>query len=93
MCVFQYCSNVYHSGAEDLHAYVWDRYYGICVSKYPHGDVVNSATFIAGDEQMLVTVSDDYTIKVWRSLRRCTELGATQIKRAVRTFGQALKQR
>lgn len=81
------------SGAEDLHAYVWDRYYGICVSKYPHGDVVNSATFDAGDEQMLVTVSDDYTIKVWRSLKRCAELGAADIKRAVRMFGQSSNQR
>lgn len=69
-----------------MHAYVWDRYYGVCVSKYRHADVVNTVAFNACDAQMLVTVSDDYTIKVWRSLQRVRELGATEIRRAQRTF-------
>lgn len=77
-------SNFAKSGAEDMHAYVWDRYYGICLAKYRHGDVVNSVAFNARDAQTLVTVSDDYTIKVWRSAQRCAELGAAEIKRAVR---------
>lgn len=53
-----------HSGAEDMHAYVWDRYYGICLAKYQHSDVVNSVAFNPRDSEMLVTTSDDYTIKV-----------------------------
>lgn len=52
------------SGAEDMHAYVWDRYYGNCLAKYQHTDVVNSVAFNPRDSEMLVTTSDDYTIKV-----------------------------
>lgn len=52
------------SGAEDMHAYVWDRYYGVCLAKYQHTDVVNSVAFNPRDSEMLVTTSDDYTIKV-----------------------------
>lgn len=58
-CFFFQCS-----GAEDMHAYVWDRYYGICLAKYQHTDVVNSVAFNPRDSEMLVTTSDDYTIKV-----------------------------
>lgn len=47
-----------------MHAYVWDRYYGICLAKYQHTDVVNSVAFCPRDSEMLVTTSDDYTIKV-----------------------------
>lgn len=47
-----------------MHAYLWDRYYGVCLAKYQHGDVVNSVAFNSRDSEMLVTVSDDYTIKV-----------------------------
>lgn len=47
-----------------MHAYVWDRYYGICLAKYQHSDVVNSVAFNPRDSEMLVTTSDDYTIKV-----------------------------
>lgn len=58
------------SGAEDMHAYVWDRYYGNCLAKYQHTDVVNSVAFNPRDSEMLVTTSDDYTIKV--NLYICT---------------------
>lgn len=47
-----------------MHAYLWDRYYGVCLAKYQHGDVVNSVAFNTRDSEMLVTTSDDYTIKV-----------------------------
>lgn len=47
-----------------MHAYLWDRYYGVCLAKYQHGDVVNSVAFNSRDSEMLVTTSDDYTIKV-----------------------------
>lgn len=52
------------SGAEDMQAYVWDRHYGICLAKNRHKDVVNSVAFNPKDSEMLVTTSDDYTIKV-----------------------------
>lgn len=52
------------SGAEDQHAYLWDRYYGISLAKFKHADVVNSVAFNPRDSHMLVTTSDDYSIKV-----------------------------
>ncbi|KAK6195168.1 hypothetical protein SNE40_000647 [Patella caerulea] len=55
------------SGAEDKHGYIWDRHYGICLNKFQHNDVVNSVAFNPIDPEMLVSVSDDNFIKVWRS--------------------------
>lgn len=67
-------SLICYSGAEDKHGYLWDRHYGICLAKYPHNDVVNSVAFNPRDSEMLVTTSDDYTIKVWRSKHRVKQL-------------------
>ncbi|XP_005177824.2 F-box/WD repeat-containing protein 5 [Musca domestica] len=61
------CDDYVASGAEDMHAYLWDRYYGISLVKYKHTDVVNSVAFNPKDSQMLVTTSDDFSIKIWRS--------------------------
>ncbi|XP_012272975.1 F-box/WD repeat-containing protein 5 isoform X2 [Orussus abietinus] len=61
------CDEFVASGAEDKHGYLWDRHYGICLAKFPHSDVVNSVAFNPRDPEMLVTTSDDYTVKVWRS--------------------------
>ena len=47
-----------------MHAYLWDRYYGVSLAKYKHFDVVNSVAFNPKDSEMLVTTSDDFTIKV-----------------------------
>lgn len=47
-----------------MHAYLWDRYYGVCLAKYQHADVVNSVAFNPRDNEMLVTTSDDYEIRV-----------------------------
>lgn len=63
------------SGAEDKHGYLWDRHYGVCLAKFPHIDVVNSVAFNPRDPEMLVTTSDDYTVKVWRSRSKVKELG------------------
>ncbi|KAH8298179.1 hypothetical protein KR018_010563 [Drosophila ironensis] len=68
------CGDYVASGAEDHHAYLWDRYYGISLAKFKHSDVVNSVAFNPRDPQMLVTTSDDYTIKVWRSRDKAREL-------------------
>lgn len=64
-----------YSGAEDKHGYLWDRHYGICLAKFPHTDVVNSVAFNPRDPEMLVTTSDDYTIKIWRSRAMVKTLG------------------
>ncbi|XP_074661844.1 F-box/WD repeat-containing protein 5-like [Tubulanus polymorphus] len=62
------------SGAEDKHGYLWDRHYGVLLQKYPHADVVNSVAFNPRDPEMMITASDDNTIKVWRSLNREQEI-------------------
>uniref|UniRef100_T1GIR4 Uncharacterized protein n=1 Tax=Megaselia scalaris TaxID=36166 RepID=T1GIR4_MEGSC len=66
---------IFCSGAEDMHAYLWDRYYGMCLAKYKHMDVVNSVAFNPKDSEMLVTTGDDFKIKVWRSKNRAKEYG------------------
>uniref|UniRef100_A0A8C5QQF8 F-box and WD repeat domain containing 5 n=1 Tax=Leptobrachium leishanense TaxID=445787 RepID=A0A8C5QQF8_9ANUR len=58
------------SGAEDRCGYIWDRHYNVCLATLPHEDVVNSVAFCPVDQEMLLSASDDFTIKVWRS-RRC----------------------
>ncbi|XP_037081106.1 F-box/WD repeat-containing protein 5-like [Pollicipes pollicipes] len=63
------------SGAEDKRAYLWDRHHTACLSKYPHDDVVNAVAFSPADPGVLVTVSDDCTVKVWRSRLNCQRLG------------------
>lgn len=55
------------SGGEDKCGYLMDRHYGICLHKFPHREVVNAVAFNPCDPEMLVTVSDDRYIKVWRS--------------------------
>lgn len=74
------------SGAEDRHAYLWDRYYGVSLAKYQHSEVVNSVAFNPRDNETFVTTSDDYTIKVWRSVAKAKALGLTvdgkQVERA-----------
>ncbi|GJQ67242.1 hypothetical protein Trydic_g8147 [Trypoxylus dichotomus] len=72
------CEEYVASGAEDKHGYLWDRHYGICLAKFPHADVVNSVAFNPKDPEMLVTTSDDYTIKVWRSKGKVRQLGLNE---------------
>ncbi|XP_072743715.1 F-box/WD repeat-containing protein 5 [Anoplolepis gracilipes] len=69
------CNEYVASGAEDKHGYLWDRHYGICLAKFPHTDVVNSVAFNPRDPEMLVTTSDDYTVKIWRSRAMVKNLG------------------
>lgn len=63
------------SGAEDRKGYLWDRHYAVCLAKLPHDDVVNAVAFNPKDPEMLVTASDDFTLKVWRSRAKVQELG------------------
>lgn len=69
------CNEYVASGAEDKHGYLWDRHYGVCLVKFPHDDVVNSVAFNPKDPEMLVTTSDDNTIKIWRSRAKVKKLG------------------
>lgn len=63
-----------YSGAENKQGYLWERHYRIGLHRYPHVDVVNSVAFNPTDPEMLVTVSDDHFVKVWRSRRREQEI-------------------
>lgn len=72
------CNEYVASGAEDKHGYLWDRHYGVCLAKFPHSDVVNSVAFNSRDPEMLVTTSDDYTVKVWRSRAMVKTLGLNE---------------
>lgn len=69
------CNEFVASGAEDKHGYLWDRHYETCLSKFPHQDVVTCVAFNPKDSEMLVTVSDDCTVKVWHSKNRTREFG------------------
>ncbi|XP_077399023.1 F-box/WD repeat-containing protein 5 [Vanacampus margaritifer] len=57
------------SGAEDKHGYIWDRHYNICLARLAHDDVVNSVAFSPANQELLLSASDDATVKVWRSPR------------------------
>ncbi|KAL6036712.1 hypothetical protein STEG23_001081 [Scotinomys teguina] len=63
------------SGAEDRHGYIWDRHYNICLAKLRHEDVVNSVAFSPQEQELLLTASDDATIKAWRSPRTKKTMG------------------
>ncbi|XP_046398451.1 F-box/WD repeat-containing protein 5 [Ischnura elegans] len=72
------CNEYVASGAEDKHGYLWDRYYGACLARLPHGDVVNAVAFDPRDSEVLLTASDDHTVKVWRSKAQAKKLGLLQ---------------
>ncbi|XP_070176323.1 uncharacterized protein [Littorina saxatilis] len=62
------------SGSGDNQGYMWDRHYGVHVRCFPHDNVVNSCAFNPVDPEMLVTGSDDNSIKIWRSRRQMREV-------------------
>lgn len=56
------------SGSEDAKGYLWDRHYGTNLTTFDHEyGVVNAVGFNPKNQEYLVTVSDDNTIKIWRS--------------------------
>ena len=56
------------SGAEDCCAHVWDRHFGAKLATLKgHSDVVNCVAFNPVNQELLVSASDDHTIRVWRS--------------------------
>lgn len=77
------------SGAEDKKGYLWDRHYAVCLAKLPHEDVVNAVAFNPKDPEMLVTASDDFTLKVWRSRAKARALGLTPKVCIEKTIGSS----
>ncbi|XP_062508287.1 F-box/WD repeat-containing protein 5-like [Corticium candelabrum] len=66
------------SGAEDRLVHVWDRRSGAKLATLcGHTNVVNAVAFNPRNEGMLVSASDDFTLRVWHSrhlVRSCKEL-------------------
>ncbi|XP_048368445.1 F-box/WD repeat-containing protein 5 [Sphaerodactylus townsendi] len=81
------------SGAEDRHGYIWDRHYNICLAKLQHDDVVNSVAFSPVEQELLLTASDDCTVKVWRSPRTVRILHAEKPRLRKPLFSWATNQR
>jgi hypothetical protein len=52
------------SGSETAHGFVWSRDYGCSLGVLEHEQTVSAVAMNPRDEQMCVSVSDDYTIKV-----------------------------
>lgn len=57
------------SGSEDSCGYIWDRHHRCLLGKLQHSSVVSAVAFNPIDPEMAVSVSDDNTVKVWRSKR------------------------
>jgi len=55
------------SGSEDHKARIWDRHLGCQVASLQHDECVNCVAFCPTNPGLLVTVSDDKTIKLWMS--------------------------
>ncbi|KAL9989008.1 hypothetical protein ACROYT_G003512 [Oculina patagonica] len=71
-----YCAFIYGdvadklvtSGAEDHCAHVWNRHFGAKLATLKgHSDIVNCVAFNPVNQEMLVSASDDHTIRVWKS--------------------------
>ena len=71
--VFVNCRN-FRSGAENKQGYIWERHYRCVTGILPHNDVVSCVTFNPVDQEMAISVSDDHTVKVWRSRNQMRRL-------------------
>lgn len=59
-------------GGIDNRGYLLD-FYGLCVSTFAHDDRVNSVALNPKDSEMLVSVSNDFKVKIWYSHNRAKE--------------------
>ncbi|KAL5004664.1 hypothetical protein ScPMuIL_018120 [Solemya velum] len=91
MCCFVFLAvsgDFVASGSEDAKGYLWDRYYAALLSTFEHGPgVVNAVGFNPHDQEYLVTVSDDGTIKIWRSRQAMNKLPKTNASVGLRSCG------
>ena len=55
------------SGSEDSNGYIWEKNYGILLTKLSHDECVNCVFFNPQDQQTCITASDDYTLQLWIS--------------------------
>eukprot|EP00088_Acartia_fossae_P066419 TRINITY_DN8233_c0_g2_i3.p1 TRINITY_DN8233_c0_g2~~TRINITY_DN8233_c0_g2_i3.p1 ORF type:complete len:513 (-),score=100.37 TRINITY_DN8233_c0_g2_i3:26-1564(-) len=72
------------SGSEDMAARIWDKYYGCVAAELKHTRCVSACAFSPRNHEFAVTVSDDFTIKVWKSRdlnRECEKLEKSVKKR------------
>ena len=58
------------SGSEDANGCVWEKHYGLLLSKLHHDACVNCVVFNPLDEECCITASDDHTLQVWTSKRK-----------------------
>ena len=58
---------LYYSGSEDACGYLWDRHYGNILAKLDHETGVINGVAFGPTQEYLVTVGDDYAIKIWCS--------------------------
>ncbi|CAG2221386.1 FBXW5 [Mytilus edulis] len=64
------------SGSEDAKGYLWDKHYCVNLATFEHSfGVVNAVGFNPANQEYLVTVSDDCTIKIWRSKALMKDFG------------------
>ncbi len=66
---------LFFSGSEEQWGHLWDRHHQCHLAKLDHQAIVNCVSFNPQDNEMLVSVSDDKSIKIWRSRNRLKELG------------------
>ena len=63
-------------GMNECVARLWDRHYGTAIDEatFEHDEPINCVAVNPRNEQMVVTVSDDGMVKVWRSRSLCRKL-------------------
>jgi len=71
------------SGSEDRSARIWDRHYECCVGNLEHRECVSSCAFSPTNQNLAVSVSDDFSIKVWKSKALIKELNIQQAQEKI----------
>ena len=66
-------------GLNDCVARLWDRHHGSVISDatFEHEEPINCIAINPRTEQMVVTVSDDGVIKIWRSRGLCSKINVS----------------
>ncbi|XP_018017695.1 F-box/WD repeat-containing protein 5 [Hyalella azteca] len=67
--IFPSVSHHYFASGGSKFGQLWDRHYGFCLARLTHDDAVSCAVLSAVRPDICITVSDDKTVKIWRSRR------------------------